>query len=189
MFDMSKTCGTILNTSLHCLRDLGHSLISICLFDMACLSPGPVSQSCWDVSSVEPVISWLVLIIAMRLGVPAVTAMQRFCFIVLCDLVPERRSSAYWSGAVLQQVFNTRMCCNVSHWGPPWGGGQCSIDPWKQCIDLPKSLKENTSAPWKYLSFAPKTLKINSASSQIPKNISQFSIKCIFLSIWLNSHT
>ena len=41
-------------------------------------------------------------------------------------------------------------------------------------------ISPNSSAPREYFSVAPQILKINSASPQIPKNMSQFSLNCIF---------
>ena len=65
-------------------------------------------------------------------------------------------------------------------------GDLSSLDPENNALI---SLNPFKKIPESIFPLVPKSLKINSASPQIPKNISQFSLKCIFLSIGLNSHT
>ena len=52
-------------------------------------------------------------------------------------------------------------------------GGLCSPDPWKYCIDLPKSLTEYSSTPWKYFPLLPKFLNI----MQLLPNIQNYKQK------------
>ena len=70
-------------------------------------------------------------------------------------------------------------------WGPPGGG---SVLPWSLKImhSSPRLPANNFLVSLKVFAFAPQIPKISSASLQIPKNISQFSLKCIYLSIWSN---
>ena len=68
-------------------------------------------------------------------------------------------------------------------------GNLCSLDPENNALISPNPFKKIPQLPESIFPLLHKSLKINSASPQIPKNISQFSLKCIFLSIGLNSHT
>ena len=89
----------------------------------------------------------------------------------------------------LHLVFNPLYTCNRKLWGPPGGGG--SVLPWSLKIMhwSPRLPANNVLDSLKVFAFAPQIPKNSSASPQIPKNISQFSLKCIYLSVELKSHT
>ena len=70
-------------------------------------------------------------------------------------------------------------------WGLP-GGSLCSL---KIMHWSTKILEKNFISSLKVFCLASQIPKINSASPKLPQNISQFSLKCIFLSVGLKSHT